>query len=237
MDIRNIAIIAHVDHGKTTLVDCLLQADRAPSATTSRSPSAPWTPTTWSASAASPSSPSATSVVWKGTRINIVDTPGHADFGGEVERILSHGRRRGAAGRRRRRAAAADQVRARQGAAPGPAADRADQQGRPPRRARRTRCTTRSSTCSPRSTPTTSSSTSRPLFASARQGWAATSLEAEHKDMAPLFDLIVRHVPPPHDRGRQAVPHAGDDARVRPLPRPHPDRPHRVRRDQAQHRR
>ena len=48
--------------------------------------------------------------------------------------------------------------------------------------------------------------------------------------MAPLFDLILRHVPAPHGRGRQAVPHAGDDARVRSVPRPHADRPHPVRR-------
>ena len=54
MQLRNIAIIAHVDHGKSTLVDRLLQQS--------------------------------------GARINIVDTPGHADFGGEVERILSRRR-------------------------------------------------------------------------------------------------------------------------------------------------
>ena len=64
------------------------------------------------------------------------------------------------------------------------------------------------------------------LFASARQGWAATSLEAEHKDLAPLFDLILKHVPPPKVDAGRAVPHAGDDARGRQLPRPHPDRPH-----------
>ena len=235
MDIRNVAIIAHVDHGKTTLVDCLLKQ------------SGTFRDNQQVAERAMDSNDlerergitilaKATSVVWKGTRINIVDTPGHADFGGEVERILSHGRRRGAAGRRRRRPDAADQVRARQGAAPGPAADRADQQGRPLRRAARTRCTTRCSTCS-RALEANDEQLDFPtLFASARQGWAATSLEAEHKDMEPLFDLILRHVPAPHDRGRQAVPHAGDDARVRSVPRPHPDRPHPVRRDQAQHR-
>ncbi len=54
MQLRNIAIVAHVDHGKSTLVDRLLQQS--------------------------------------GARINIVDTPGHADFGGEVERILSRRR-------------------------------------------------------------------------------------------------------------------------------------------------
>ena len=52
------------------------------------SPTARWTRTTSSASAASPSSSKFTAITWKGTRINIVDTPGHADFGGEVERVL-----------------------------------------------------------------------------------------------------------------------------------------------------
>ena len=56
-NIRNIAIIAHVDHGKTTLVDRLLQTKNV-------------------------------SIRYKDVKINVIDTPGHADFGGEVERVL-----------------------------------------------------------------------------------------------------------------------------------------------------
>ncbi len=86
--IRNIAIIAHVDHGKTTLVDRLLQQSG-----------------TFDARAAVPERvmdsndlerergitilSKNTAIGWKEWRINIVDTPGHADFGGEVERVLS----------------------------------------------------------------------------------------------------------------------------------------------------
>ena len=88
MDIRNVAIIAHVDHGKTTLVDQLLRqsgafrdhqavAERA----LDRNDLERERGITILAKCAS--------VEWKGTRINIVDTPGHADFGGEVERILN----------------------------------------------------------------------------------------------------------------------------------------------------
>ena len=88
MDLRNIAIIAHVDHGKTTLVDELLKQsgafrenqDVAERAMDSNDLERERGITIF----AKP-----TSVEWKGTRINIVDTPGHADFGGEVERILS----------------------------------------------------------------------------------------------------------------------------------------------------
>jgi GTP-binding protein len=88
MDLRNIAIIAHVDHGKTTLVDELLKQAgtyRENQATTERAMDSNDLERERGITIfAKP-----TSVEWQGTRINIVDTPGHADFGGEVERILS----------------------------------------------------------------------------------------------------------------------------------------------------
>jgi GTP-binding protein len=88
MEIRNVAIIAHVDHGKTTLVDALLLQSGA------------FRENQKVAAQAMDSNElerergitilaKCTSILWRGTRINIVDTPGHADFGGEVERILN----------------------------------------------------------------------------------------------------------------------------------------------------
>ncbi|WP_299648362.1 translational GTPase TypA [uncultured Jannaschia sp.] len=88
MDLRNIAIIAHVDHGKTTLVDELLKQSgtyRENEATTERAMDSNDLERERGITILA----KATSVEWKGVRINIVDTPGHADFGGEVERILS----------------------------------------------------------------------------------------------------------------------------------------------------
>ena len=86
--LRNIAIIAHVDHGKTTLVDQLLQqsgtlGDRAavPDRLMDSSDLERERGITILAKN--------TSLKWNDYRINIVDTPGHADFGGEVERVLS----------------------------------------------------------------------------------------------------------------------------------------------------
>ncbi|WP_417263180.1 translational GTPase TypA [Celeribacter sp.] len=88
MDLRNIAIIAHVDHGKTTLVDELLKQSgtyRENQATTERAMDSNDLERERGITILA----KATSVEWKGHRINIVDTPGHADFGAEVERILS----------------------------------------------------------------------------------------------------------------------------------------------------
>ncbi|MEJ2014456.1 MAG: translational GTPase TypA [Limibacillus sp.] len=87
-DIRNLAIIAHVDHGKTTLVDSLLRQSGALRANQQMDERA-MDSNDLERERGITILAKCTSVEWKGTRINIVDTPGHADFGGEVERILS----------------------------------------------------------------------------------------------------------------------------------------------------
>ena len=88
MNLRNVAIIAHVDHGKTTLVDRLLQqsgAYRDNLRVTERAMDSNVLERERGITILA----KVTSVLWKDVRINIVDTPGHADFGGEVERILN----------------------------------------------------------------------------------------------------------------------------------------------------
>lgn len=195
MDIRNIAIIAHVDHGKTTLVDALLKqsgafrehqqvAERA----LDRNDLERERGITILAKC--------TSVIWKDVRLNIIDTPGHADFGGEVERILSMvdgaillvdaaegvlpqtkfvlGK---ALARGIRPIVVVNKI-DRQDARPDEvhnevfdlfaALDANDQQ---------------------LDFPT--------LFASGRQGWADLEVEGARKDLTPMFDLIVSHVPAP----------------------------------------
>src|SRR6201746_2319811 len=87
MDIRNIAIIAHVDTGKTTLVDQLLKQSgtfREHQQVAERA----MDKNDLERERGITILAKCTSVIWHGSRINIVDTPGHADFGGEVERIL-----------------------------------------------------------------------------------------------------------------------------------------------------
>ena len=133
-DVRNIAIIAHVDHGKTTLVDAMLWQSgifRANEAVMERVMDSIDLEREKGITIMAKN----TSIIYKGTRINIVDTPGHADFGGEVERTLkmvdgvmllvdaSEG------------PSAADALRAAQGLRSQPHADRGDQQDRPPGRA------------------------------------------------------------------------------------------------------
>jgi GTP-binding protein len=88
MSLRNIAIIAHVDHGKTTLVDQLFRQSGT-YRENQRIDERAMDSNALEKERGITILAKCTSVVWKDTRINIVDTPGHADFGGEVERILS----------------------------------------------------------------------------------------------------------------------------------------------------
>ncbi len=88
MGIRNIAIIAHVDHGKTTLVDALLKQSGA-FRENQKVEAQAMDSNDLERERGITILAKCTSIYWQGTRINIVDTPGHADFGGEVERILN----------------------------------------------------------------------------------------------------------------------------------------------------
>jgi GTP-binding protein len=88
MSLRNIAIIAHVDHGKTTLVDQLFRQSGT-FRDNQRVEERAMDSNDLEKERGITILAKCTSVEWEGTRINIVDTPGHADFGGEVERILS----------------------------------------------------------------------------------------------------------------------------------------------------
>jgi GTP-binding protein len=88
MPLRNIAIIAHVDHGKTTLIDVLLKQSGS-FRENQRVEERAMDSNDLERERGITILAKVTSLTWKGTRINIVDTPGHADFGGEVERILS----------------------------------------------------------------------------------------------------------------------------------------------------
>ena len=208
MKLRNIAIIAHVDHGKTTLVDKLLQQSGS-FRENQRVAERVMDSNDLEKERGITILAKATSVLWQDTRINIVDTPGHADFGGEVERILSM----------------VDGAIVLVDAAEGPLPQTkfvvgkalklglkpivVDQQGRPAGRAGRPRSSTRCSTCSPRSTPTTTSSISRSCTARAKQGWMADKplTDRTQDGMAPLFDLDPQACPDrrPSRRGRRSA--------------------------------
>jgi len=204
MDIRNIAIIAHVDHGKTTLVDELLKQ-----AGTYRDNQAV-------AERAMDSNDierergitilaKATSVDYKGTRFNIVDTPGHADFGGEVERILNM----------------VDGVVLLVDAAEGPMpqtkfvtskalalglrpivvvnkVDKAD--GEPDRVLNEVFDLFANLDASDEQLDFPV------LYASGRSGWADATLDGPRKDLTALFDLVLSHVPAPKQQAAAAEP-------------------------------
>ncbi|HMK69158.1 MAG TPA: translational GTPase TypA [Stellaceae bacterium] len=195
MDIRNIAIIAHVDHGKTTLVDQLLRqsgAFRANQQVAERALDSNDLERERGITILA----KCTSVQWQGTRINIVDTPGHADFGGEVERILSM----------------VDGCLVLVDAAEGPMpqtkfvvskalarglkpivvvnkADRADARPYEVHSEVFDLFAVLGANEEQLDFPT--------LYASGRNGWAAEVPEGPRDSLTPLFELILRHVAPP----------------------------------------
>src|SRR5690554_3532647 len=87
-NLRNIAIVAHVDHGKTTLVDSLLKNSGTLNERTTLAERVMDSNDQEKERGITILAKN-TAITWQGNRINIVDTPGHADFGGEVERVLS----------------------------------------------------------------------------------------------------------------------------------------------------
>ncbi|MBO9445026.1 translational GTPase TypA [Ruegeria sp. R14_0] len=204
MDLRNIAIIAHVDHGKTTLVDELLKqsgAFRENQAVAERAMDSNDLERERGITILA----KATSVEWKGTRINIVDTPGHADFGGEVERILSM----------------VDGVVLLVDAAEGPmpqtkfVTSKALALGLRP-------IVVLNKVDKPDAEPDRALDECFDLFAnlgadddqldfpamyaSGRSGWADMELDGPRKDLTALFDLIVEHVPAPKQADKKDEP-------------------------------
>jgi GTP-binding protein len=196
MNLRNVAIIAHVDHGKTTLVDRLLQqsgAFRENQRVAERAMDSNELERERGITILS----KVTSLVWQGTRINIVDTPGHADFGGEVERILNM----------------VDGAIVLVDAAEGPlpqtkfVVSKALKVGLRPIVAinKVDRSDARPSVVAAEvfdlfaALDASEDQLDFPvLYGSAKEGWMATSPEGPKESMAPLFDLVLAHVAPPH---------------------------------------
>jgi GTP-binding protein len=206
MDIRNIAIIAHVDHGKTTLVDALLKQSgtfRDNQATVERALDSNDLERERGITILA----KATSVEWQGHRINIVDTPGHADFGGEVERILGM----------------VDGVLLLVDAAEGPMPqtkfvlskalrlglrpivllNKVDKHDAEPDRALNEvfdLFVTLDATAEQLDFPV--------LYASGRSGWADAEIDGPRKDLTALYRMVLDHVPPPAQAAHRDEPFA-----------------------------
>ena len=204
MELRNIAIIAHVDHGKTTLVDELLKqsgAFRENQAVSERAMDSNDIERERGITILA----KCTSLEWAGRRINIVDTPGHADFGGEVERILSM----------------VDGVVLLVDAAEGPmpqtifVTSKALALGLRP-------IVVLNKVDKPDAEPDRALNEVFDLFAnlgadddqldfpvlyaSGRAGWADVGLDGPRKDLSALYDLVLKHVPQPAQLSRRAEP-------------------------------
>ena len=193
--LRNIAIIAHVDHGKTTLVDELLKqsgAYRANQRVAERAMDSNDLERERGITILAKS----TSVEWQGTRINIVDTPGHADFGGEVERILSMVDGAlllvdASEGPMPQTKFVLAKALAR-GLKPIVVINKVD---KPDQRAQEVQ--NEVFDLFALLDANEEQLDFHTLFASAKQGWASESLDGARESLAPLFERIVQHVPQP----------------------------------------
>ena len=195
MDLRNIAIIAHVDHGKTTLVDALLNQAGA-FRLNQKVEAQAMDSNDLERERGITILAKCTSILWHDTRINIVDTPGHADFGGEVERILNM----------------VDGAIVLVDASEGPlpqtkfVVSKALKQGLRPivvinkidRPDERHNAVLNEIFDLFANLDATDEQLDFPvLYGSGRDGWMATDPAGPKTDLSPLFELIVRHVPPP----------------------------------------
>ncbi len=204
MEIRNVAIIAHVDHGKTTLVDELLKQSgvyRDNEAITERAMDSNDIERERGITILAKN----TSVEWNGTRINIVDTPGHADFGGEVERILSMvdgvvllvDAAEGAMPQTKFVTSKALAL----GLRPIVVVNKVDKADGDPDRAVDEvfdLFAALEADDDQLDFPT--------MFASGRSGWCDATLEGPRENLDALFDLIVEHVPAPAQLSRREEP-------------------------------
>src|SRR5271154_136191 len=191
MNLRNVAIIAHVDHGKTTLVDRLLQQTGS-FRENQRVAERVMDSNDLEKERGITILAKATSIVWKDTRINIVDTPGHADFGGEVERILSMvdgaivlvDAAEGPMPQTKFVVGKALKI----GLKPIVAINKVDRSD-----ARATEVVNLVFDLFAALDATDEQLDFPILYGSAKQGWMATSQDGPHANMAPLFDLVLRH--------------------------------------------
>jgi len=208
MSLRNIAIIAHVDHGKTTLVDQLLAQSgvfRANEATVERAMDSNDQERERGITILA----KCTSVLWHGkageTRVNIIDTPGHADFGGEVERIL--GMVDGCVLLVDAEEGVMPQTKfvlgkaLKMGLRPILCLNKVDRPHADPDRVLNEAFDLFAAMGA------TDEQLDFPhIYASGKNGWATLDLSKPNDNLAPLFDLIVDHVPPPAAERRKDEP-------------------------------
>ena len=208
MSLRNIAIIAHVDHGKTTLVDQLLAQSgvfRANEATVERAMDSNDQERERGITILA----KCTSVLWNGkageTRINIIDTPGHADFGGEVERIL--GMVDGCVLLVDAEEGVMPQTKfvlgkaLKMGLRPILCLNKVDRAHADPDRVLNDAFDLFAAMGA------TDEQLDFPhIYASGKNGWATLDLNQPNDNLGPLFDLIVDHVPPPKAEARKDEP-------------------------------